>query len=138
MIAKNEDLEACSQHNNLRIRGIAETTEITRHDVFVENLLIELFGLQAFTETSVVKWLHRSLAPRSPIGVPPCPLTARLLNYRSRDMALRLACERSPVNYQESTLSFFPDFTKAVQDNWWKYADFKEYAQQTGLKYSIL
>ncbi|XP_078506414.1 A.superbus venom factor 1-like [Lissotriton helveticus] len=41
--AKNDDLEARSRRNNLRVTGIPETTAITKMEVFVTDLLHEIF-----------------------------------------------------------------------------------------------
>ncbi|KAJ1143555.1 hypothetical protein NDU88_009863 [Pleurodeles waltl] len=40
---KNEDLEARSRRNNIRIVGLPETTDMSRMEDFVENMLQELF-----------------------------------------------------------------------------------------------
>ena len=92
--AKNEDLEAGSRRNNIRIMGIPETTDTGRLEDYVETLLMDLFGSEAFSGMLMVERAHQTLAPRPPVGASPCPILARLLNYRDRDTVLRLARER--------------------------------------------
>lgn len=52
---KNEDLEARSRRNNICAAGLAESTNIGRPEIFMENLLKELFGAEAFTQSFVVE-----------------------------------------------------------------------------------
>ncbi|KAJ1201946.1 hypothetical protein NDU88_005750 [Pleurodeles waltl] len=84
---KVDDLEARSRRNNLRIVGVAESTAIDNIEGFIERLLVQLLGHAAFSDLFVVERAHRSLAARPPLGAPPRPIIARLLNYRDRDAA---------------------------------------------------
>lgn len=68
---KNMDLEARGRRYNLRITGVAETTNTGRLDLFVEKLLTDLFGREAFTDTFVVERAHRVLGPRPQPGASP-------------------------------------------------------------------
>ncbi|KAJ1176859.1 hypothetical protein NDU88_002126 [Pleurodeles waltl] len=62
---KNEDLEARSRRNNIRIVGIPESTNTGRMEQFVERLLFTLFGEDAFSRLLI------ALSPSFP-GEPPC------------------------------------------------------------------
>lgn len=42
--AKNDDLEARFWRNNIRLIGIPETTAIVKMELFVEDLLKDIFG----------------------------------------------------------------------------------------------
>ncbi|KAJ1082611.1 hypothetical protein NDU88_002776 [Pleurodeles waltl] len=44
VVDKNKDLEARSHRNNIRISGVAESTNMGRSDTLVEKLLTDLFG----------------------------------------------------------------------------------------------
>lgn len=135
---KNEDLEARSRRNNLRLLGIPESTSTSRMDSFIESLLTDLFGKEAFTAGFAVERAHRSLDPRPKPGLPPRPIIARLLNFRDRDTALRLAREKGDLNWQGSKISMFPDFTEMVQEACRKYTGVKATLQNLGLKYGML
>ncbi|KAJ1115970.1 hypothetical protein NDU88_004190 [Pleurodeles waltl] len=63
---KNEDLEARSRWNNIRIVGIPGSTNTGRKEQFVERLLFTLFGEDAFSQLLIVERAHRTLMARPP------------------------------------------------------------------------
>ncbi|KAJ1162198.1 hypothetical protein NDU88_002671 [Pleurodeles waltl] len=63
---KVDDLEACSQKNNLHIVGIAESTVIDNMEGLIEQLLVQLLGRATFSDLFIVERAHRSLAARPP------------------------------------------------------------------------
>ncbi|KAJ1152917.1 hypothetical protein NDU88_005691 [Pleurodeles waltl] len=87
--AKVEDLEARSHRNNLRIVGIAEYIAIDNMESYVERLLVQLLGRETFSSVFVVERAHRVLMARPPPAAPPCPIIAKLFNYRDHDTTLR-------------------------------------------------
>lgn len=107
---KNKDLEARSRRDNLRILGIPESTNKGRMDIFVETMLIDIFGKEAFTVGFVVERAHRSLGPRPNPGCPPRPIIGRIMNYRDRDTALCLSRECGTLSWQGSMVAIYPDF----------------------------
>lgn len=96
--AKAEDLEARLGRNNLRIAGVAESTNTDPMEQYIEGLLTELFGRNCFSTTFAVEKAHRSLAPRLAPGALP-RLIARLLNYRDRNAILRRAREVGDLQF---------------------------------------
>ena len=136
--AKAEDLEARSRRNNLRILGLPESTHVTNMETFIEKLLAEILGRDTFSEIFVIERAHRSLGPLPPPGASPCPIIARLLNYRDRDAALRKSRELKELRYEGSVLSLFPDFTQQVQDSRRKFQQAKRKLQELGYEYAML
>lgn len=112
--AKNEDLEARLRHNNLRITGIPETTAITKMELFVSDMLRDLFA-DYLTPGFAVERAHRSLGPKPPVGGTPRPIIARILNYQDRDAVLKQARAAWTTTHQGNKIAFYPDFTPAVQ-----------------------
>lgn len=98
--ARNEDLEARSRRNNVRITGLPESTNTGRLETYVEDLLRDIFGAENFSSVLIVERAHRSLAARPAPGMTPRPIVARLLNYRDRDTTLRLAREKGVITHQ--------------------------------------
>lgn len=135
---KTEDLEARSRRCNLRLTGLPETTHTGIMELFVEKLLITLLGEGVFSPMFVVERAHRSLGPRPPEGAPPRPIIAKLLNYRDRDAALRLAREKHPLRYEGSTISLYPDFTIRVQEARKQFAPLKKQLKDMGVDYAML
>lgn len=113
---KNEDLEARSRRNNIRVIGIPESTNTGRMEDYIEKLLLESIGKDAFSSQFIVERAHRTLGPHPVPGSPPRPIIARLLKYRDRDVALRAARNKQKLTYDGNTFSIYPDFTPIVQE----------------------
>lgn len=135
--AKNEDLEARSMHNNLRITGVPESTAITKMEVYVTELLKSLFSSH-LTSGFAVECAHRTLVPHPPPGATPRPILARILNYQDRDMVFHQARVRGSTTYQGNTLAFYPDFTPAVQAARREFLPAKKILLQSQIPYSLL
>lgn len=136
--AKNEDLEARSRRNNIRITRIPETTAMGKVEDFVETLLRDIFG-SSLLMLFIVERTHWSLAPKPPVGGTPRPILARILNYRDRDTILRVAREMGQITHQGSQISsFFPDFTPAVQSARREFVPTKKILRQAGITYTLL
>lgn len=112
--ACNEDLEARSRRNNVRITGVPESTHIQNMERYVEDLLRDLCA-EDLTPMFLVERAHRILGPRPNPGATPRPIIARLLNYRDRDTVLRAAREKGDIQYQGNSIALYQDFTQAVQ-----------------------
>lgn len=136
--AKNEDLEARSRCNNIRITGLPESTNTGRMETFIETLIKDIFGPENLSSMFIVERAHRSLAVRPVPGAPLRPIIARILNYRDRDVILRLARGKGTVDHQGKTLSFFPDFTVAVQTPRQEFSTVKTFLQSEGIPYAML
>lgn len=134
---KNEDLEARSRRNNVRITGVAETTNIAKMEVYVETMMSELFG-SGLSQMFLVERAHRTLGPQPQPGAPPRAIIARILNYRDRDTILRMARDVQDLQYQGNHISIFPDFTMQVQAARREFVPAKKIFQQIGTKYSLI
>lgn len=135
---KTEDLEARSRRSNLRIIGLPESTQTGNMERYVEKLLTDLLGAETFSNVFIVERAHRSLGPRPRPGAPPRPIIAKLLNYRDRDAALRVARERQVLSFEGSTLSLYPDFTAQVQEARRHFVPMKRQLKEMGLEYAML
>lgn len=135
---KSEDLEARSRRNNVRISGVPETTNTGKMELYIESLVRDIFGAEKFSSVFIVERAHRSLAPKPPAGAPPRPIVARFLNYRDRDLILRLARERQSIQHQGSNLAFYPDFTVTVQNARKEFHPAKQKLRELGVEYAML
>lgn len=136
--AKKEDLEAWPHLNNLRITGLPKSINTGKMETFIESLIKDIFGLENLSNMFIVERAHHSLAARPVPGAPPRPINASLLNYRDRNVILRLAREKGTVEHQGNSLSFFPDFTVAVQAARQEYGTVKKFLQAEGIPYAML
>lgn len=134
---KNEDLEARSRWNNVRITGIPESTAITNMEQYVETMMKDLFDPD-LSSMFLIERAHRTLGPKPPPGAKPRPIIARVLNYRDRDMILRKARERGELQYQSNGLAIYPDFTAHVQAARREFLPAKQIFQKLGTKYTLI
>lgn len=135
--SKNENLEARSRRNNIRVIGISENTNTGRMDDYAERLLCNTFGASAFSPHLTVERAHRSLGPRPPPGGVPRPIIARLLNYRDRDTALRMAREKI-LTYEGMDFTMYPDFTAAVQEARRKFLPVKQKLRKVQIDFALM
>ncbi|KAJ1085067.1 hypothetical protein NDU88_005200 [Pleurodeles waltl] len=65
-------------------------------------------------------------------------MIARVLNYRDRDVVLRLAREKGVIQYQRNATAFFPDFTLALQQARKEFALAKKKLQNLRISYTMM
>lgn len=100
--------------------------------------MAELFGKEALTHLYVVERAHRIPTRPLPPGNPPRPILARLLNYRDREIILKLAREKKNIQYNGTRISFYPDFSAAVQKNRARFSEIKKRLQRVQASYAML
>lgn len=61
-----------------------------------------------------------------------------MFNYRDRDTILQAARKSGPMAFQNSTVTFFPDFTLKVPKQRQSFLEVKRALQDKELKYSML
>lgn len=92
---KADDIENRLCHNNVRIVGLSEKVEGRDPTTFVERWLMELFGKEAFTPLLAVERAHHTPPRPVPPDNHPRSMLAHMLNYRDREIILRLAREKN-------------------------------------------
>lgn len=133
-----EDFENRMRRNNVRIVGLPEKTEGRDPTQFVEQWLMDTFGKEAFTHLYAVERTHRVPTRPLPLGHPPRPVLARLLNYRDREIIIRLARECRNIQFNGARISFYPDFSAEVQRNRSRFSDVKKRLQRLQATYAML
>lgn len=136
LMAKTEDLEGRSRRCNLRLMGVAETTRTGNMEQYIETLLIALLGRETFSDVFIIERAHRFLTPPPAVGVRPRPITAKILNYRDRDAALRKARELGTLNHGGMSISIYPDFTS--QEARKKFLDVKKKLRENNISYAMI
>ena len=133
-----EDFENRLRRNNVRIVGLPEKVEGRDPTQFVEQWMAEVFGKDSFTHLYAVERAHRVPTRPLPPGNPPRPILARLLNYRDREIILRLAREKKNVQFNGTRVSFYPDFSAAVQKSRARFTEIKKRLQKVQAPYAML
>lgn len=93
--------------------GLPEKLEGRDPTESVENCLLEVFGKEAFTPLYSVERAHS--VPPLPPGHPPHTILSILLNYKDKQIVLRLAREKRHILHNGARISFYPDFLAEVQ-----------------------
>lgn len=109
---KHDDLENRARRSNLRFIGLPEGSEGTDLATFLEKLLINMYGREAFSDTFVVERAHRMPARRPPEGAPPRTFIAKLLNFRDCDAVLWLARLKGNIPFQAGFVCGFSGFLR--------------------------
>lgn len=137
-LSKQDDMENRLRRCNLRFVGLPEKAEGSDPPTFLENLLINNYGREAFSSTFVVERAHR-LAARPPApGAPPRTFIAKLLNYRDRDTILRLTREKGNIPFEDKHVAVYPDFSAEVQRKRAQFTEAKRQLRSRHLPYAML
>lgn len=136
--ARAEDAENRSRRNNVRILGLPERVEGSTPEQFVEQLMKEVLAPIVFSPSFVVERAHRVPTRPLPPGAPPRPFILKLLNYRDRDLILSAARRKGDIAYENSKLSFYPDFTSEVQKKRRQFTHVRSRLRTAGIKYAML
>lgn len=96
-----------------------------------------VFGKKAFTSLYAVERAHRVPIQPLPPGHPTRLLLAWLLNYRGREIVLRLARELQNIQFNDTRISFNPDFSAEVQKCRSQFSDVKKLLQKLQASYKM-
>lgn len=138
LFSKQDDMENRSRRCNLRLIGPPEGAEGKDPTTFLEQLLINTYGREAFSPMLVVERAHRMPARSPPQGAPPRTFIAKLLNYKDRDAALHLARERGNIPFGNVKIALFPDFSAEVQRRRQTFMEAKRRLRNMHFKYAML
>ena len=127
---RNEDIENRLRRSNIRIVGLPEKAEGRDPTAFVEAWLQEVFGKDVFTPFYSVERAHRVPPRPLPPGNPPRTMLAKLLNFKDKEIILRLARERRNIQFNGVRVSFYPDFSAEVQRRRAKFGEVKRRLQR--------
>lgn len=95
---------------NLRFIGLPEGVEGAEHPTFLEKLLCDTYGKEAFFHTFVVERAHHMSCRLPPVGPAPRMFIAKFLIYRDRYTILHLSREKGNIPFGNKMIAVFPDF----------------------------
>lgn len=75
LLQKQDDLENRVRRCNLRFLSLPEEVEGRDPPTFLETLLCDTYGREAFSPTFTVERAHRMSGRPPPVGAPPAPLS---------------------------------------------------------------
>ena len=138
MVGQLDDYEWRSHRNNVRILGVPEKSEGPSADIFVEELITKGLQPRGLSKFFGVERAHRIPGKPSAIGAPPRTIIVRIFNFRDQDVVLQAARVAPSVKYQNSTITFFPDFTLSVQRQRRSFLTLKKALRTHNIRYSML
>lgn len=111
LLDKVDDLENRSRRCNLRFVGVHETAEGGDIVGFMCQLITQLLGRSNFPTTPIIERAHRTPSVQQSDGASPRSIMITLLNFQDKVKILRLAREKKTLEYSESRIFIYPDFS---------------------------
>ncbi|KAJ1115103.1 hypothetical protein NDU88_003329 [Pleurodeles waltl] len=121
-----EDTEGRSRRNNVCIIGLPEGKEGKDATHYVETWL-KTIAKDRLSPHFTIERAHRVPGRTTPMGAPPRPMAAQVLNYRDCDALL-----------QAARIYQYPDYTLEVQRRRASFQTVKKLVRVEGLSYTLL
>ena len=136
---KLDDLENRSRRNNIRIIGLPEKVEGLHPTSFIDTLLRETFGVEAFPTSTIADRAHRiAMVRKNPADSRPRPLIVRIHHFQTKERILKLAREATSVSFRGSQIHFFPDFSAEISRKRAAFIPVKLQLKNAGFNYRML
>lgn len=136
--AKVIDLENRSRRSNVRILGLAESTETGRPTEFFSQLLQEVFGKDVLPTPPEVDLAHRTLAPKPGPGQRARPVLLRMHRYRTKELLIREARRRGKLSYHGQEIRIVEDYSAEVMGQRVQYRDVMAGLYKLGFRPALL
>ena len=133
-----EDAEGRNRRSNLRIVGLPEGAEGSDPAQFLETWIKSFMPVDVLTSFFTIERAHRVPGRRPPPGSPPRPVLAKLLHFRDRDAILRVARARAHIQFENTKVLLFPDYTAAVQQQRRSFNEVKAKLRDMNLQYALI
>lgn len=137
LLNKVDDLENRSRRNNVRVVGVPEKSEGKDPVSFFESWLADIIGKEQLSSLFAIERAHRVPLRPPPPGAPPRPILLKLLNFRDRDVALRVAREKGELSINGHRVSLYPDFSGEIQRQRLQFQDIKKRLRALNIPYSM-
>ncbi|KAJ1197062.1 hypothetical protein NDU88_000924 [Pleurodeles waltl] len=89
-------------------------------------------------DAHLLQFIRLVLPRKTPPGVWPRSVIARILNYMDRYAILKYMCQHDKVMYQEYHIMIFPDYTKLVPQQPHYFATAKQHLCDVKIQYMLL
>lgn len=138
LTTKVVDLESRSRRQNLRILGLAESTEKGQLTKFFSDLLVAVFGKELFSSPPEIDRAHRSLLPKPASGQKPRSVVIRLHRYQTKELLIREARRRGKLDYRGQQIRIVEDYCPEIMSQRAVYKEVMSELYTLGLKPSLL
>lgn len=136
--AKLADLEGRSRRSNVRLIGIAESSEGPQPSKFFSQLLQDVFGRDIFPSPPELDRAHRSLAPKPGPDGRPRPVIICFHRHQHKELVIRETRRRGTLTYQNNPFRIYEDYSPEVVSQRKKYTPVMADLYKLGLRPSLL
>uniref|UniRef100_H2ZSP0 L1 transposable element RRM domain-containing protein n=1 Tax=Latimeria chalumnae TaxID=7897 RepID=H2ZSP0_LATCH len=135
-VQKLDDQENRARRNNLRILGFPEQIEQGKPIQFLQEALPKILELEDGIQLELER-AHRTLAPRPGTDQRPHPFIVKFLRYQTKEMIIRKAREKGPLNWEGNKILIFPDLSKELQEKRRGFLEVKKQLRDRGIRYGL-
>uniref|UniRef100_A0A672FSR4 L1 transposable element RRM domain-containing protein n=1 Tax=Salarias fasciatus TaxID=181472 RepID=A0A672FSR4_SALFA len=136
--AKVSELEDRGRRSNLRVLGLADSTESGRLTEFFAALLQDVFGKDTLPSPPEIDRAHRIGAVRPAPGARPQPVIMRLHRYQIKEQLIREARRKGTLDYRGKKIRIVEDYSAEVMSQRARYRDVMVELYRRGLKPALL
>lgn len=133
-----EDAEGRARRNNLCFVGFPEGCENGNVEHFVTQWLTGWMPPDSLSNCFIIERAHRALLQKPPPGARPRPIFARVLNYHDQDAILKQAHIKEPLQFNNTRILVFPNYTRSVQQRRQSFTAAKAKLRSLQLQYALL
>lgn len=108
---KIEDQENRNRWNNIRVRGLLEATGDDDLLPSLRGIFNGLLGRAADSPLKIDR-AHRALRPHNLSSEIPRDIICRIHYYNEKELIMRKARKKAPLDFDGATLQFFPDLAR--------------------------
>ena len=135
---KVTDLENRSRRSNLRIIGLAESTESGRPTEFFSQLLQNVVGKEILPSPPEIDRAHRTLIPKPGPGQRPRPVLLCLHRYQTKERILWEARRRGKFDFHGQQIRIVEDYSAEIMSQRVQYKDVMAELYTRGFKPALL
>lgn len=110
---RSEDIENRSRRNNIRIRGLPEATAPGDLAVTITSIFNSYLDRAPSTEIELDR-VHRVSPGVTPASGRPRDVLCRVHYYKVKDLILRKAWHRGPIDFDGASIQLLPDLSRAT------------------------
>uniref|UniRef100_H3ASY5 L1 transposable element RRM domain-containing protein n=1 Tax=Latimeria chalumnae TaxID=7897 RepID=H3ASY5_LATCH len=135
-VARIDDLENRSRRNNIKIVSFPEGAEGGDPMKFLQSVLPELLGLDKDWPLEIER-VHHARGPRPAPDQRPRAFIIKLLRFPTRELLLKTARLKGPLNWRENRISLFLDWSRDLQVRQQRFWEARKMLRDRNIKFGL-